>query len=113
MENNTEQHSNSISMETKLTKAQRREFRRLTNEPRLKPWRIQGTPKVAWRIRKKWFNRFYKPGAKGRIITVPNEDGSLSIQAITGMSISKSGGRRVSLDVFTETLFTAHAPNEK
>lgn len=113
MENNTEQHSNSISLETKLaelTKAQRREFHRRWQEfvhgPRMKPWRINGNPKVAWRIRKKWFNRFYKSRKIGYIIPIKRGEDEFSVERITDLYMRKEGGRNAYLEVTTETIIS-------
>ena len=81
-----------FSASIKTSKKQSKKMRRLLN-PLTRPERVPAKKKVAWRLTKKWFNRYEKPGFIGRIVIAEAKDGSRYQMQITDVHISKAGGR--------------------
>lgn len=67
-------------------------MRRLLN-PMTRPAQVPAKKKVSWRLTKKWFNRYEKPGFIGRTVIAEAKNGSRYQMQITDVRISKAGGR--------------------
>ena len=59
--------------------------------------------KVAWRLIKKWFNRYEKKHLIGGTVRAVSRDGQSALCArITGVRLLKGGGHRKSLEFNTK-----------
>lgn len=77
-----------------MTKKQSREMRRLLN-PLTRPAQVPPHKKVAWRLVRKWFNRYEKPRLIGACVVATSKDGKTQIpMRITNVRINKAGGRK-------------------
>ena len=77
-----------------MTKKQSREMRRLLN-PLTRPAQVPPRKKVAWRLVRKWFNRYEKPRLIGACVVATSKDGKTQIpMRITNVRIDKAGGRK-------------------
>ena len=76
----------SISCEITMTKEMRKYLREMNRtQPNLKHPRR----KCAWRLRRKWFNRYQKPRIIGMMITAQTEGGPTIPMKIRDVKISK------------------------
>lgn len=77
-----------------MIKKQAREMRRLLSPP-TRPAQVLPRKKVAWRLMRKWFNRYEKPRLIGACVTAISKDGKTQIpMRITNVRINKAGGRK-------------------
>lgn len=63
-------------------------------QPLTRPAQVPPKKKVAWRLVKKWFNRYEKPNTVDKQLTAVAKDGSLVNMVITDVRIEKAGGRK-------------------
>ena len=69
--------------------------------PLTRPAQISPRKKVAWRLVRKWFNRYEKPTLIGRsVVAVAKDDTQLPMR-ITNVRISKAGGHKRSYNFET------------
>ena len=89
----------SYSFSTTISKKEARKLRLLKN-PLTRPERVSPRKKVAWRLVRKWFNRYEKPLAIGATVIIGQKAGQqIPIQArITDVRIRKEGGHRRSYE---------------
>ena len=80
----------SFSFSAKMSKKQAREFRRLVS-PLNRPAQVSPRRKVAWRLVRKWFNRYEKPRMIGSTIGLNGLLGQL--YTVTEAHITRGGGR--------------------
>lgn len=83
----------SFSASIKMSKKQSKEVRRFLY-PLTRPAQVSPMKNVSWRLIKKWFNRYEKPGFIGRIVIAEAKDGKKFQMQITNVSISKAGGKK-------------------
>lgn len=68
-------------------------LRRLLGIPQVKPDNLKyPNRKRAWRIKKKWFNRYQKPMEVGRVFFTQDKDGQQYAFIKTDCVLKKSGG---------------------
>lgn len=99
----TEQPTLSIPISPRdyMSRSELKKLRRFMHycRPQMKPYRIQGTPKVAWRIRKKWFNRFYKPRLIGTMTGFRGANGEYEVHGeITSVRLYREGRGSYGID---------------
>ena len=84
----------SCSAKLVMSKKQARELRRMLN-PLTRPAQVSPRKKVAWRLVRKWFNRYEKPTLIGRDVIAVSKDGKTQIpMRLKNVRISKAGGRK-------------------
>ena len=80
----------SFSFSAKMSKKQARELRLLVS-PLNRPAQVSPRRKVAWRLVRKWFNRYEKPRMIGSTIGLNGLLGQL--YTVTDARITRGGGR--------------------
>ena len=83
----------SYSFSASINKKDARKLRLLVN-PLTRPAHISPKKKVAWRLVRKWFNRYEKPTLIGRDVIAVSKDGTQIPMRIKNVRISKAGGRK-------------------
>lgn len=83
----------SCSAKLVMSKKQARELRRMLN-PLTRPAQVSPRKKVAWRLVRKWFNRYEKPTLIDRSVVAVAKDGTQLPMRITNVRISKAGGQK-------------------
>lgn len=95
-------HKLSYCCSFKATRQQKKELRKLLIPP-TRPERVGARKKVAWRLIKKWFNRYEKKHLIGGTVRAVSRDGQSALCArITGVRLLKGGGHRKSLEFNTK-----------
>lgn len=91
----------SCSAKLVMSKKQARELRRMLN-PLTRPTQVSPRKKVAWRLVRKWFNRYEKPTLIGRDVVAVSKDGKTQIpMRIKNVRISKAGSHKRSYEFET------------
>lgn len=70
-----------------------RKLHRLFN-PLTRPAQVSPRKKVAWRLVKKWFNRYEKPTLIGREMVAVSKTGERITMRVTNVHIVKAGGHK-------------------
>lgn len=83
----------SYSCDVTLTKKEARKLHRLFY-PLTRPAQVSPRKKVAWRLVRKWFNRYEKPTLIGRDVVVSKDDKTQILMRIKNVRISKAGGHK-------------------
>jgi len=83
----------SYSRGVTLNKKEARKLYRLFY-PLTRPAQVSPRKKVAWRLVRKWFNRYEKPTLIGRSVVAAAKDGTQLPMHITNVRISKAGGHK-------------------
>lgn len=81
----------SYSCDVTLNKKETRKLYRLLF-PLTRPAQVSPRKKVAWRLVRKWFNRYEKPNAIGKIVVIGQHDGQQTRARITDVRIVKASG---------------------
>ncbi len=83
----------SYSCDVTLNKKEARKLHRLFY-PLTRPAQVSPRKKVAWRLVRKWFNRYEKPALIGRGVIAVSKDGTQIPMRVKNVRISKAGGRK-------------------
>ena len=83
----------SYSCGVTMTKQDRRKLLKLLR-PQTRPAQVPPRKKVAWRLVRKWFNRYEKHLAIGATVLIDQKDGQQIRARITDVRIRKAGGHR-------------------
>lgn len=83
----------SYSRDVTLNKKEARKLYRLFH-PLTRPAQVSPRKKVAWRLVRKWFNRYEKPTLIGRSVVAAAKDGTQLPMHIINVRISKAGGHK-------------------
>lgn len=95
---------NSISFSVNLSKKEARDLRGAIT-PRKRPCGVAPKKKVAWRLRRKWFNRYTKPHLIKSHMYTANVEGKPTFElAITDVKIHKAGGRLAQISYSTKVV---------
>lgn len=74
-------------------------------KPSTRPIQVSPRKKVAWRLIRKWFNRYEKPSLIGMHIIATSQDGMAHISGcITNVRILKGGGHTRAYDIQAKPL---------
>lgn len=96
-----EKPSLSVTFEVKPNKQLRKWYR---DQTRVAPDLKYPKKKRAWRVKKKWFNRYQKPRFIGQIVAFEGEFGKSYPAKIVKAKICKNGGNNCFIDFCAEPL---------
>lgn len=85
-----------------MDKKEARKLHRLFN-PLTRPAQVSPRKKVAWRLVKKWFNRYEKPTLIGREMVAVSKTGERITMRVTNVHIVKAGGHKKGLQLQRKT----------